>query len=94
MRVPSCEIQEWAVWIRVPSLGYLVLLTMEGKLPVLTQGDGVNLCAWVDLHGHGSCASFSWQHQVGIEGDLSIRGSLGQQGAFLQVSRGLKAVSC
>ena len=29
-----------------------------------------------------------------IEGDLSVRGSLGEQGAFLWLSRGLEAVSC
>ena len=34
---------------------------MGEKLQIPTQGDGVDLYTWDNLHGHGSCAMiFSW----------------------------------
>ena len=62
------------------------------ELPVLAQGDYVNLSTRFDFHGHQFGAVFHWKLEPSVKGNLPIQCALGEQGTF-QLNHGFNTVS-
>ena len=80
---PSSDIQVWEVgWrelgFRVPG----VINFMGEELPILAQGDGVDLSTRVYLHSHQFRTVYCWKLEPGIKGYLTIRCPFHKQGTF------------
>ena len=72
--LPSWQIQEWLVGMRVPCLGYMDLSNLFGEyFPISAQGYGVHLSARVHLHSHALHSIHCRKHQLGVECYLAIR---------------------
>ena len=50
------------------------------ELPVLAQGDSVDLSTRDNFHSHQFCAIFHWKLEPGVEGYFPIRCTLSEQG--------------